>query len=93
MLVVALEANGLVLVRYSPALGGFHELRTDAVATVLGQHAVEPREERVGLQFEAEEEADRAVLDPRDHLQHVVAPLVAALERFDGLRRAEDLVV
>ena len=56
-------------------------------------HAVEPREERVGLQLEAEEEAGRLVLHAGDHLQNVVPPEVAAAERLDGPRRAEDLVV
>ena len=39
----------LVLVLRRPALGRLHELRGDALAAELRQHAVEPGEERVGF--------------------------------------------
>src|SRR5262245_16540068 len=44
MLVVALEAEGLVFVLLGPGVHGVHELRCHALAAKVGQHAVEPRE-------------------------------------------------
>src|SRR4051794_33970776 len=49
--VVAFEPERFVLVLHSPALSGFHELRTDPHAAKLGQDAIEPGEEGVGLEL------------------------------------------
>ena len=73
VLVVALEADRLVIVLRAQLVDGVHELRGDSLAAVVRHHAVEPGEEDRRLQLEAEEEADRPVLDAGDHLQDVVA--------------------
>ena len=60
---------------------------------MVRQNPVEPGEENARLQLEAEKEADRLVVHAGQHLQDIVTTLVAALERFQVARRAEDFVV
>jgi hypothetical protein len=93
VLVVALEADRLVVVLPGPAVGGVHQLRGDPLAAALGQHPVKPGEEDRGLQLEPEEKPDRPVLQAGDQLQDVVPAPVAAVERFHVAGRPKDLVV
>src|SRR5205807_6642817 len=72
VLIVALEANGLVLVLLRPAMDGFHQLGGDSLAAILRYDAVKPGEEDSRLQLEADEKANRPVADPGDELQDVI---------------------
>src|SRR5437899_566500 len=58
VLVVALEADRVVLVLPCPAVYGVHELSRDPLPATVRDHPVEPAEEYVRLELEADEKPD-----------------------------------
>src|SRR5262249_48882061 len=67
VLVVALEADVLVVAHLGPGVSGFHQLRGDSLAAVVGGNTIEPGVKDGWLQLETEEKADGLVADAGDH--------------------------
>ncbi len=66
MLVVAFEANGLVVVLPGPAMDGVHELAGDPLTPAIGNHAVKPGKENGRIELKAHEKADGIIIDAAD---------------------------
>ena len=80
MLVVTLEANGIVIVEQRPAMHRVHQLRRDPLPAKFRQHTIEPRKEDARFQLEPERKANGVVVDTGHHLQHVMTAEIPPLK-------------
>src|SRR5262245_20623789 len=93
LVIVALKTKILVVVLFRPAMDSFHELRSDSMAAVFSEDAVEPDIEDVRFQLEAEAKSDGTLVDAGDQHQCIVAAAKAPLKAADVACRPKNLIV